>query len=103
MGLRSHKPVQIYRRRRLKAPFLAVKAPSLLSINKFQRIKLWKITVCQSNILTDRSALSDAVSASLLTDLTMYVTLIFEKIQYPSSKILRYKEETCSKLLVGRC
>ena len=30
-------------------------------------------------ILTDRSALSDAVSATIVADLTMYVTLTFEE------------------------
>ena len=38
-----------------------------------------QVTVCQSNILTNRSALSDGLSASFLADLTTYVTLIFEK------------------------
>ena len=79
MSLRSHKLVKSYQRRRVNAPFLAAKTPFLLSLNKFERIKLWQITVSQSNILTDRAALSDDVSASLLADLTMYVTLIFEK------------------------
>ena len=37
------------------------------------------MSACQSNILTDCSALSDTVSASLLADLTMNVPLIFEK------------------------
>ena len=78
MSLQSHKPVQSYQRRPVKAPFLAAKTPFLLNLNKFERIKVWQVIVCQSNILTGRSALSDAVSASLLADLTMYVTLIFE-------------------------
>ena len=79
MSLRSYKPVQSYQRRRIKAPFLAAKTSFLLNLNKFERFKLWQITVCQSNVLIHRSALSDAVSAFFLADLTMYVTLIFER------------------------
>ena len=66
MSLRSHKSVQSYQRRRVKDPFLAAKTCFLLSLNKFERITLWLMIFCQSDILADRSALPEAVSAFLL-------------------------------------
>ena len=56
MSLRSHKPAQSYQRRHVKAPSLAAKASFFLGLNKFERIKVWQITVCQSNTLTERCA-----------------------------------------------
>ena len=56
----------------MKAPF------PLLSLNKFNQTFASNCN-CQTNILTNLSALLDALSASLFADLTIYVTLISEK------------------------